>query len=270
MDRITSRLTYANVLSTICLFLVLGGGAWAATKLPKNSVGTPQLKKNAVTGAKVKDGSLTGADIESSTLGQVPSAATAGTAANADHATSADTATRAGAAGTADHATGADHATTADSATRAGDATTLDGLGPSAFYPVTGITRIDAEPAYGGTAATIYAVDGLVLTAACGEGGLAGSTDLSIFASSSAAAARIDSGYIERVNSTVNPIVGEHGLSSTPTEVWSAGASGGGSGGQAVGTLLYGDAERSIQITLESRVRSSHGCQVSGTAAVVG
>src|SRR6185312_11471460 len=75
------RLTYANVVATICLFLVLGGGAWAATSLPKNSVGTKQLKNGAVTGAKVKKGALTGADIRASTLGRVPQAASAETAA---------------------------------------------------------------------------------------------------------------------------------------------------------------------------------------------
>jgi hypothetical protein len=264
MDRFTSRLTYANVVSTICLFLLLGGAAWAATALPKNSVGTKQLKNGAVTGAKVKDGSLTGADIKASTLGQVPSAATAGTATNASHATSADTATR------ATSAASADQATSADSAARAGDATTLDGLGPAAFYPAAGVTRIDAEPVYGAAMASIYAAHGLVLSASCGEGGIAGSTDLALFATASTAGARIDTGYIERINSTTKPVVGEHGLGSTPTEVWSAGAANGGSGGQAVGTLLYTDAELAIQITLETRVLSSHGCQLSGTAAVIG
>ena len=40
----------------------LSGGAYAATQLPKNSVGHAQLKANAVTGAKVRDGSLTSKD----------------------------------------------------------------------------------------------------------------------------------------------------------------------------------------------------------------
>jgi hypothetical protein len=56
---IRSKLTYANVMSTIAVFLLLGGGvAFAATKLGKNSVGTSQLKNGAVTAAKVKSGSL--------------------------------------------------------------------------------------------------------------------------------------------------------------------------------------------------------------------
>lgn len=47
------RLTYANVISTLSLFLVLGGSAYAASVLPKNSVGTRQLKAAAVTPAKL-------------------------------------------------------------------------------------------------------------------------------------------------------------------------------------------------------------------------
>ena len=50
MKRLRKRLTYANVMSSIAVFLVLGGGAaFAAGKLAKNSVGTKQLKNNAVT-----------------------------------------------------------------------------------------------------------------------------------------------------------------------------------------------------------------------------
>jgi hypothetical protein len=100
---IRKRLTYANVMSSIAVFLVLGGGAAiAADQLAKNSVGKKQLKanavtkakikknavtnrkiaKDAVTGDKVKDASLTGADINLGTLGTVPTATTATTANN--------------------------------------------------------------------------------------------------------------------------------------------------------------------------------------------
>lgn len=79
MDSIRKRLTYANVMSTIAVFLMLGGGAaFAAVHLGKNTVGTKQLKKNAVSAAKVKngaingakvaDGSLTGADVADGSL----------------------------------------------------------------------------------------------------------------------------------------------------------------------------------------------------------
>jgi len=54
MKRFRLRPTYSNVVSTLCLFLLLGGGvAYAATQLPRNSVGTRQIKAQAVTPAKL-------------------------------------------------------------------------------------------------------------------------------------------------------------------------------------------------------------------------
>jgi hypothetical protein len=52
------HLTFANVMVVLLAFVVLGGGAYAAIKLPKNSVGTKQLKKGAVTKAKIKKSTL--------------------------------------------------------------------------------------------------------------------------------------------------------------------------------------------------------------------
>jgi hypothetical protein len=69
-ERPRPRLTYANVIATLALFLALGGGAaYAASTLGKNTVGAKQLKKNAVTGAKVKDRSLSAGDFKA---GQLP------------------------------------------------------------------------------------------------------------------------------------------------------------------------------------------------------
>ena len=48
-----NRLTYANVIATLALFVALGGASYAATQLPANSVGTRQIKKEAVTPAKL-------------------------------------------------------------------------------------------------------------------------------------------------------------------------------------------------------------------------
>jgi hypothetical protein len=54
MDSLRGKLTYANVISTIALFLVLAGGtAIASQTLAKNSVGAKQLKAGAVTAEKL-------------------------------------------------------------------------------------------------------------------------------------------------------------------------------------------------------------------------
>jgi hypothetical protein len=58
MRALSAKLTYANVISTLCLFMLLGGGAYAATQLPAKSVGTKQLKNGAVTGPKIRKASI--------------------------------------------------------------------------------------------------------------------------------------------------------------------------------------------------------------------
>jgi hypothetical protein len=61
MKRLRAQITYANVISTLCLVLLLGGGtAYAATQmLPKNSVGAKQIKKGSITPAKLAASALT-------------------------------------------------------------------------------------------------------------------------------------------------------------------------------------------------------------------
>lgn len=94
MTRGFLRFLRGNTIALLALFIALGGTTYAAVSLPANSVGAKQLKKNAVinkkiqanavTGAKVKNDSLTGADILESSLGTVPSATNAASAANAN------------------------------------------------------------------------------------------------------------------------------------------------------------------------------------------
>lgn len=104
MDRhntggIGRHFTYSNVVATIALFLVVGGGFAFAAALKKNSVKskqiaanavkTAELADNAVTGPKLADGAVTtpkladnaatGAKVDEGTLGKVPSAAVADT-----------------------------------------------------------------------------------------------------------------------------------------------------------------------------------------------
>ncbi|HET6997309.1 MAG TPA: hypothetical protein VFI03_01840 [Solirubrobacterales bacterium] len=84
MKQIRKRLTYANVMSSIAVFLVLGGAmaVAASTKigskqLKANAVTTGKIKKSAVTTAKIKDNAVNGTKVDEATLGTVPSATNA-------------------------------------------------------------------------------------------------------------------------------------------------------------------------------------------------
>jgi hypothetical protein len=61
--------TPSMAVALIALFIALSAGAYAATQLPKNSVGAVQIRKSAVTSAKVHDGSLKAVDFAK---GQLP------------------------------------------------------------------------------------------------------------------------------------------------------------------------------------------------------
>lgn len=62
-----------NLVAYVALFIALGGVSWAATSLPRDSVGTLQLKNDAVTSAKVRNGTLRAADFRA---GQLPAGPT--------------------------------------------------------------------------------------------------------------------------------------------------------------------------------------------------
>jgi hypothetical protein len=65
MRTFRKHLTYANILSTVGVFLILAGGtAIAAKQLGKKTVGAKQLKNNAVTTAKIKKAAVTKAKIK--------------------------------------------------------------------------------------------------------------------------------------------------------------------------------------------------------------
>jgi hypothetical protein len=68
----------AFVISVIALFVALGGTTYAAaTSLPVNSVGTPQLKNLAVTGPKIANAAVTAAKINTTGL-TVPNSSAVG------------------------------------------------------------------------------------------------------------------------------------------------------------------------------------------------
>lgn len=57
-DRIARKLSYANVVASIALFVALGGSSYAAVELAKGSVKRNHLAADAVASSKVEDGSL--------------------------------------------------------------------------------------------------------------------------------------------------------------------------------------------------------------------
>src|SRR5437879_6271924 len=58
MGKLSSRFSFANVMSVVAVFIALGGVGYAAIKLPKNSVGTRQIKNHAVTPKKVSPATM--------------------------------------------------------------------------------------------------------------------------------------------------------------------------------------------------------------------
>ena len=65
------RLTYANVTSTLALFIALTGAtAFAATKIPDNSVGEFQLRSGAITAKKIRKNAVTAPKIKAEAVKQ--------------------------------------------------------------------------------------------------------------------------------------------------------------------------------------------------------
>lgn len=107
LAKLRSRLTFANVVSVIALFVALGGSGYAATRISgqnirNKSITGAKLKDRTISGSKLQKHTLTGTEINLSKLGTVPKADQAGTAGlaasatNAAHAGSADSAATAG------------------------------------------------------------------------------------------------------------------------------------------------------------------------------
>lgn len=139
-SKFSDRLTYANIVSSVCLFLVLGGGTAVALTgtntvltddIKNGEVRNPDLRNGAVSNAKLGNNSVNGGkvaaeslgggdlagdsvmgdDVNEGSFGQVPTAAFA---------------TNAGAATTANSAGSANSATTASNANNAAFASNSD------------------------------------------------------------------------------------------------------------------------------------------------
>lgn len=92
MKQIRKRLTYANVMSSIAVFLVLGGAtaiaaqkigkndlkanAVTAAKIKRNAVTAAKIRNNAVTTNKIRNEAVTGDKVNEASLGTVPNSTT--------------------------------------------------------------------------------------------------------------------------------------------------------------------------------------------------
>jgi hypothetical protein len=133
----------ALVVASLALAVALGGTTYAATALPKNSVGSKQLKSGAVSSVKLAKGSVTSKQIKDHTIVAADIAKNTipglgGKVASATHADSADNAT---------------HADTASSVAGAS------------------FTTVDYRVGAGSPPATIVAAGGLTISASCDGNG---------------------------------------------------------------------------------------------------
>ncbi len=69
LDTLRKRLTYANVMSTLAVFIALGGSSYAALTISGSAI-----KNRSIPGKKLRHNTLTGLQIKESRLGRVPRA----------------------------------------------------------------------------------------------------------------------------------------------------------------------------------------------------
>ncbi len=70
LSRLRKRLSFANVVSMIALFVALGGTSYAATTLASNSVGKGQIRANAVGKSEAAPNSIGKSEIGTSAVGR--------------------------------------------------------------------------------------------------------------------------------------------------------------------------------------------------------
>jgi hypothetical protein len=75
--RFLPKLSYANVMATIAVFVALGGASYAAVKIPSRSVGTTQLKLKSVGQPQLKLGAVGTPQLRSASVGAQQLAANA-------------------------------------------------------------------------------------------------------------------------------------------------------------------------------------------------
>ncbi len=148
------RLSYANVVSTLALFVALtGASAYAASKIADKSVGEPQLRPGAVTADKIRTNAVTAPKIKAAAIKQGKIADGSITAAKM---TASSVATGSLAAGAVTNEKIAPEAVTGDkvvestlsqvpSASRADFATNAESANPVAFAHVSKEATLDSN-----------------------------------------------------------------------------------------------------------------------------
>jgi hypothetical protein len=79
LDQLRQRLTYANVMATVAVFIALGGSSYAALQIDSgdianNSVRSVDVRNRTLSDRDVKRNGLTGRSVRESRLGRVPQA----------------------------------------------------------------------------------------------------------------------------------------------------------------------------------------------------
>jgi hypothetical protein len=79
LDQLRKRLSYANVMSTLAVFIALGGSSYAALQIDSgdianNSVRSADVRNRTLSDRDVRRNGLTGRSIRESRLGRVPRA----------------------------------------------------------------------------------------------------------------------------------------------------------------------------------------------------
>ncbi len=69
LDKLRHRLTYANVMSTLAVFIALGGSSYAAVTISGSTI-----KNRSISAKKLRPNTLTGRQIRESRLARVPRA----------------------------------------------------------------------------------------------------------------------------------------------------------------------------------------------------
>jgi hypothetical protein len=190
LSKVTSRLTYANVMATAAVCIALGGGAYAATSVPqgravhaaaappKNSVGTAQLKSNAVISSKVKNRSLLAVDFKAGQLPQGP---------KGDKGDKGDT----GTVDTSNFFTkGESDGRYLAAAGTAVNSAQLGGTGPSGFLTSDRLQSSGIVPVPTGPPTTLLTRETVKFTATCTDQG-GGDFQIQVFAESTEANSRV-------------------------------------------------------------------------------